>query len=50
MDDRLYCQKRKAEELAAAERATCPIAKQAHLELSELYRLKAEIRLQHLAA
>lgn len=50
MDDRLYCQKREAEELAAAERATCPIAKQAHLELASRYRLKVEGVLHHLAA
>lgn len=42
MEDRIYCQRREAEELAAAQVATCPIAKQKHLELAERYRLRAE--------
>jgi hypothetical protein len=50
MDDRIYWQKRKTEELAAAERATCPAAKQKHLELADRYRLRAEGVLHYFAA
>jgi hypothetical protein len=50
MEDRIYCRKREAEKLAAAERAICPTAKQRHLELAELYRLRREGVLLHVAA
>lgn len=41
-EDLGYFQRREAQELAAAERATCPKAKQAHLDLAGFYRLKME--------
>jgi hypothetical protein len=42
LDGTDYYQRRFAEELAAAERATCPQAAQAHRDLANLYLLKIE--------
>ena len=42
MSDHDYFLRRAAEELAAAERATCPEAKSAHLDLASSYLLKIE--------
>jgi hypothetical protein len=42
MSDNDYFLRRAAEELAAAERATCPEAKRAHHDLANGYLLKIE--------
>jgi hypothetical protein len=42
VSDREYFVRRAREELAAADRATCPEARRAHRDLADSYRMKIE--------